>query len=363
MVRSRWIVVLMVAALALAACPADEEGEAAAECEAGETDGDLALYNWSDYLDPEIIDQFEEEFGVSATQDEFPSNEEMLSRIQAGGAGYDVIVPSDYMVEIMIGQDLLLPLNHEAIPNIENLDDYFREVPFDSGNEYSVAYQWGTTGLGVNVEAVEDALGEVPNSWDLVFDPEIASNFSGQISLLDDAREVMGAALIYLGYEINTESEEELAEARDLVREARENIATFTSLGYADLLAGGETVIGHGYSGDLLLGIEESEAGELTYVIPDEGAVVWVDNLAIPADAPNPCTAHAFVNYILDAEIGAQLTNWVWYASPNEAAEPMIDEEVLSVYPDEDLLDELHFIEDVGDATPLYEQMFTEAKS
>jgi spermidine/putrescine transport system substrate-binding protein len=363
MKRPRRMVFLFVSALVLAACPGDEGEEAAAECEAEQTDGDLALYNWSDYLDPEIIDQFEEEYGVSVSQDEFPSNEEMLARIQAGGAGYDVIVPSDYMVEIMISQDLLLPLNHDAIPNVDNLDDFFRDVPYDSGNEYSVAYQWGTTGLGVNVEAVEEALGEVPDSWDLVFDPDIASNFSGQIQLLDDAREVMSAALLYLGYDNNTEDEDELAEARDLVREAGENIATFTSLGYADLLAGGETVVGHGYSGDLLLAIEDSEAGELDYVIPEEGAVVWVDNLAIPADAPNPCTAHTFLNYILDADIGAQLTNWVWYASPNEAAEPMIDEEVLSVYPDDELLEELHFIEDVGEATPVYERMFTEAKS
>jgi spermidine/putrescine transport system substrate-binding protein len=359
----RWLAVWLVGALVLAACPADPVPEEAAECEPGETDGDLALFNWSDYLDPDLVDQFEEEHGVSVTQDEFTSNEELLARIQAGGAGYDVIVPSDYMVEIMIELDLLMPLNHDAIPNIDNLGDFFRDVPFDAGNRYSAGYQWGTTGLGVNVERIEEALGEVPHTWGLVFDPEIASNFRGQISMLDDARETVGAALIYLGYDINTTDEGELQEARDLIREARQNIATFTSLGYADLLAAGETTIGHGFSGDLLLAIEDSEAGELDYIIPDEGGVVWVDNMAIPHDAPSPCTAHAFINFILDAEVGAALSNWVWYASPNAAAEPMIDEEVLSVYPDDELLEELLFIEDVGEATPLYEQYFTEAKS
>lgn len=343
----------------------DSDAQASSGCEPGETDGDLALYNWSDYMDPELISKFEEEHGVSVSQDEFPSNEELLARIQAGDSGYDVIVPSDYMVEVMIGLDLLMPLDHEAVPNIENLGDFFTEVPYDAGNEYSAPFQWGTTGLGVNVDRITEALGEeeVPNTWGLVFDPEMASQFGGSISMLDDAREAIGAALLYLGYEVNTTDEGEIQEARDLIREARGNIATFTSLGYDGLLASGETVIGHGYSGDLLLAIEDSEAGQLEYIIPDEGAVVWVDNMAIPADAPHPCTAHAFIDFILDAENGAQLSNWTWYASPNEAAEEMIDEEVKSVYPQEETLQELSFIEDVGEATPLYERAFTEAKS
>jgi spermidine/putrescine-binding protein len=357
---TRLTAVLMVLGLVLVAC-AEDPGEAAADCEPGEIDGNLALYNWSDYMDPDIITQFEEEYGVSVTQDEFPSNEELLARLQAGGAEYDVIVPSDYMVEIMAELDLLQPLNHDALTNIGNLDEQFVDPPFDPGNAYSVGYQWGTTGIGVNVEE----LGDLPHTWGLIFDPELAAEYSGRISMLDDARETMGAALKYLGYSLNTTDEDELAEARDLIREARQHIATFTSLGYDDLVATGETVVSHGWSGDLLIAVDESEF-ELEYVIPDEGSVVWVDNMAIPADAPNPCTAHTFVNFMLDAEVGAALTNYVWYASPNAAAEAFIEPDILAdegIYPPDDVMDNLEFIQDVGEATPLYEQMFTEARS
>lgn len=361
-----WIGVVTAVTLIAAGCGGDEQTngatEAAVECEVGETDGDLALFNWSDYMDPELIPRFEEEHGVSVTQDEFPSNEELLARIQAGGHGYDVIVPSDYMVEIMIGQELLLPLDHDALPNLVNMEDTFRESPFDPGNRYSAPYQWGTTGIGVNVER----LGDVPATWGLIFDPALASEYEGQITMLDDAREAMGAALKYLGYSLNTTDEGELREAADLIREASNRIATFTSLGYDDLLASGETLVAHGWSGDLLVAVDESEVGELEYVIPEEGSVIWVDNLAIPADAPSPCTAHTFLNFMLDAENGAALTNYVWYASPNAAAEEYIDPEILedpAIYPPEEVTATLEFIEDVGEATPLYEQLFAEVKS
>jgi spermidine/putrescine-binding protein len=356
------ISLLAVMALVAAACNGDEPDEVAAECEVGETDGDLALFNWSDYMDPDLITQFQDEHGVGVTQDEFPSNEEMLARIQAGGHGYDVIVPSDYMVEIMIEQDLLLPLNHDALPNFEHIGQTFRESPFDPGNSYSAPYQWGTTGIGVNLDEVED----VPRSWALIFEPDMADDYSGQITMLDDARETMGAALKYLGYSLNTTDEDELQEAADLIRRTRDHVATFTSLGYEDLLATGETLVAHGWSGDILTAVDESEAGELEYVIPEEGSVIWVDNMAIPADAPNPCTAHTFLNFMMEPENGAALTNYVWYASPNEAAEQYIESEILedpSIYPPEDVLDTLEYIEDVGEATPLYEQLFTEVKS
>jgi spermidine/putrescine-binding protein len=364
-VRRGLIGLLAVMALLAAACNGDEADvvdDVAAECEVGETDGDLALFNWSDYMEPELITKFQDEFGVGVTQDEFPSNEEMLARIQAGGHGYDVIVPSDYMVEIMIEQDLLLSLNHDAIPNFANVGQTFRESPFDPGNAFSAPYQWGTTGIGVNVDEVDD----VPHSWGLIFEPEMAQRYSGQITMLDDARETMGAALKYLGHSLNTTDEAELQEAADLIRQARDHVATFTSLGYEDLLATGETLVAHGWSGDILTAVDESEVGELEYVIPEEGSVIWVDNMAIPADAPNPCTAHTFLNFMLDAENGAALTNYVWYASPNEAAEEFIESEILedpSIYPPEDVLGTLEYIEDVGETTPIYEQLFTEVKS
>ena len=333
----------------------------AAACGAGQTDGDLALYNWTEYIDPELITQFEEEFGVSVTEDFYTSNEEMLAKLQAGATGFDVIVPSDYMVEIMAGQDLLLPVQEEAIPNAPNLDPQFLGAPFDPDNAFSLPYQWGTTGIGVNL----DVVGDVPATWGLIFDPALSEQFAGQISMLDDSREVMGGALKYLGYSLNTTDEAQIQEAGELLASATPRIATFTSTGFGELLAGGETVVTHGWSGDIAAAMAESEAS-LGYLIPEEGGVVWVDNMAIPASADNPCTAHAFLNFILDAENGATLTNWTFYASPNQAAEPMILEEVLedtSIYPPDEVMERLEFIEDVGDATTLYEDAFVQARS
>jgi spermidine/putrescine-binding protein len=365
--KFRWMIAPMVFALALTACGGGDDGDAgdggdaaAAGCEVGETDGDLAFYNWSDYMDPALIDQFEEEFGVTVTEDFYPSNEELFARVESGGAQYDVIVPSDYMVDIMIQEELLLALDFDAIPNAANIDSDFTSPPYDPNLEFSVPYQWGTTGLGVNL----DVVGDVEASWDLVFDPEVAGNLGGRISLLDDPREVMGAALFWLGYDPNTTDEGELQEASDVISEARQWTAAFTSDQYSELLIGGETVVAHGYSGNFLDNFGDDE--RFAYLIPEEGAVIWTDNLAILADTSVPCTAHTFIDFILDAENGAQLTNWTYYASPNEAAQEFIEPEILedeAIFPDEETEERLFFLEDTGETEILFTDLFTQAKS
>ncbi|MBC8249285.1 MAG: spermidine/putrescine ABC transporter substrate-binding protein, partial [Anaerolineales bacterium] len=157
---------------------------------------ELYVYNWSEYIDPQIYADFEKEFGVHVVEDTFASNEELLAKLQAGATGYDVIVPSDYMVEIMIEEGLLVELNHENIPNIENVDPKFANPPYDPGMVHCVPYQWGTTGIGYNSEVLE----EPPDSWAYLFDPAVASEYAGQLTMLNDSRESMGAALKYLGY-------------------------------------------------------------------------------------------------------------------------------------------------------------------
>jgi spermidine/putrescine-binding protein len=332
----------------------------AADCEVGDTDGDLAFYNWSDYMDPEIVEQFEEEFDITVTQDFYPSNEELFARVEAGAAQYDVIVPSDYMVDIMIQEELLLELNFDAIPNADNIDEDFTSPPYDPDLAFSVPYQWGTTGLGVNLAVV----GDVEPSWDLVFDEETATNLGGPISLLDDPRETIGAALYWLGYDPNTTDEDQLQEAADVIAEARSWTAAFTSDQYSDLLLGGETVVAHGYSGNFLDNFGDDE--DYAYLIPEEGATIWTDNLAILADTSAPCSAHTFIDYILDAEIGAQLTNWTYYASPNAAAQEFIEPEILedpAIFPDEETQEILFFLEDTGDTEVLFTDLFTQARS
>lgn len=345
------------------------EGEtvtvAASECAAGETDGDLAIFNWTEYMDPELITDFEAEFGVSVTQDNYDSNEAMQPIIAAGGSGYDFIVPSDYMVSILIADASIQPINRDAVPNIENLlPEFASGLPFDPDAEYSVPYQWGTTGLGVDLSVTGE---DVPQTWGLIFDPAIAEeyNLEGQFAtLLNDPRETLGAALKFLGYSLNTTDAGELEEAATLVQEARDRIAAYDSDQYDELLVTGDAAVTHGYSGNFIVQFDEAEnPDQFAYFVPEEGGTRWVDNMAIPFDAPHPCTAHTFINFLLDAERGAQLTNWNFYASPNEASGEFIDPEVLEdpiVYPED--TSNLEFISDTGDFEINFSDAFISAK-
>jgi spermidine/putrescine-binding protein len=364
--RFRLLTLLTALAVAIAACGDDDDdseagGDGGGEevtCEPGEADGDLALYNWSEYIDPELISAFEEEFDVTVTEDFYPSNEEMLARVQEG-ANFDVIVPSDYMVSIMIEEGLLAPIQADAVPNLDNLADRFAsDLPYDPESEYSVPYQWGTTGLGVDLAVVGE---DVPHTWGLVFDEELSQQYAGKITMLDDPRETMGAALKYLGYSLNSTNPDELAAAEDLVADAIPRLAAFDSDQYDELLIQGESAIAHGYSGNFFTAFEEGES-DYEYFVPDEGGTVWVDNMAVPTTAAHPCTAHAFINFLLDAANGAALTHYNFSASPNAAAEELIDAEILedpAIYPTEELDERLEFIEDTGD----FEIEYTDALS
>jgi spermidine/putrescine-binding protein len=359
--RTRIRTTAAIAALTLtaAACGGATDAPQSASCVAGQTDVDLLLYNWNDYMDPDIIADFTAEFGVDVVEDFYPSNEEMLARVVAGGAQYDVVVPSDYMIELMIEDELLLPLTRAAVPNIANVDEGFVDAPYDPGLQNSVPFLWGTTGLGVNVAL----LGDVEPSWDLVFDPEVAGALPGRVLLLDDARETMGAALHWLGLDPNTEDEDDLRAASEVIAAARSWTAAYNSDLYADLLMSGEVVVAHGYSGNFLEAFGEDES--FAYLVPQEGATLWTDNLAILAAAPHPCTAHTFLDFVLRPEQHARLTNYIYYPSPNALAEPFVDPEILAdpaVYPDADTLTRLQFLRDTGDAEVLYTDLFTQAR-
>jgi spermidine/putrescine-binding protein len=366
---ARLIASLMVLALLVAACGGDSgaeepdgtsaeggespDGATGADCALDEVDGDLNLYNWSEYLDPALVTAFEEQYSVDVVEDFYESNEALLAQMQAG-AVYDMIVPSDYMVGIMIQNGLLAPVNDEAVPNLANLAAQFTELPYDPGPEYSAAYQYGTTGLGVNVSVVGE---DFPRSWALLFDPELTADFPGGVSVLNDPREAMGAALKYLGYSLNDTDLAHLQEAADTVSAALPGIATFDSDQYDEALVSGEVAVSHGYSGNMIVGIGEAEnPDDYEYILPDEGATLWIDNMAVPANAEHPCTAFTFMNYILDAENGATLTNWNYYGTPNEAALAGVEQEVIDFYAPTFEAENLEIIEDTGD----YEINFTD---
>jgi spermidine/putrescine-binding protein len=344
------IAIFGLAALVLSACSSGGGEQELAE--------ELHIYNWSEYIDPAVYDAFEEEYGVKVIEDTFSSNEELLAKIQAGATGYDLIVPSDYMVEIMIQEDLLTKLNHDNIPNLANLSDLFKSPPYDPDLEYSVPYQWGTTGIGYNSEIVE------PDSWAYIFDPAIASEYSGKITMLNDSRESIGAALKYLGYSLNSTDEAQLEEAKALLIQTKPFLFSYDSDQFEDLIAADEVVYGHGWSGDYFAAAEEDE--RIWYIIPEEGGVVWADNLCIPKTSKNAYTAEVFINYILQPEVAAQITNFTWFGSPVEAANEFIDPEILeepAIYPPDEVMAKLEWIEDVGDATPIYERIWTEVKA
>ncbi|MDG1876968.1 MAG: spermidine/putrescine ABC transporter substrate-binding protein [Acidimicrobiales bacterium] len=361
---SRLFVALLALTLIAAACGDDDSGGGEVACAVGETDGDLNLYNWSEYMDPDLLTAFEEEFGVSINEDNYDSNEAMQPIISAGNSGYDLIVPSDYMVSILIDNGDIMPLQKDAVPNLANLADEFASgLPFDPDADYSVPYQWGTTGLGVDLSVTGP---DVPETWGLIFDPALAAeyNLEGAITILNDPRETMGAALKYLGYSLNTTSIDELNEAKAIVADATNRVAAFDSDQYDELLVSGQAAVTHGYSGNFLVQFfEADDPDQYTYFVPQEGGTRWVDNMTVVADAPHPCTAHTFINFLLDAENGAALTNWNYYASPNAAAEPFIDQEVLDdpvVYPADQ--SKLEFIADTGDFEINFSDAFIEAK-
>jgi len=322
---------------------------------------EIVFYNWSEYIDPQVYELFEKETGIKVVEDNFSSNEELLAKLQGGATGYALIVPSDYTVKIMIDQGMLAPLDQDKIPNLKNIAPRFRDVYYDPGNKYCVPYQWGTTGIGYLSDKVEK-----PESWSVFFDPDPNAPWYGRMTMLDDAREAFAAALVYLGYDINTTDEKQLEEAKQALIRAKAALSGYDSDTYEDLLAAGENLIAHGWNGDFLQAMEDNE--NIAYTIPKEGGVIWVDNVCIPASATpeQKVAAEMFLNFILRPDIGAMISEYNYYATPNKAAEAKLDADFLndpSVYPPKDVLDKLQFIKPVGEAESLYQRMWDEVKA
>jgi len=317
---------------------------------------ELFFYNWSDYIAEDTIPNFEKEFGVRVVYDNYSSNDTLLAKLQSGATGYDIVVPSDYMVTTMIGLDLLQPLNLDNIPNTKNLYPRFREAPFDPGNKYSIPWQWGTTGIGYNSEQVPD----FQPTWDMLWNEK----YKGRITMLTESRDVFAVALFRLGYDPNTTDKAQIDEALKMLQEQKPLLKHYTSDTYIDELAANDAWLSHGYSGDVFQAIAEND--KVAYAIPEEGAIIWVDSMCIPKGAPSPRTAEVFMDYILRPDVGAAISNYVFYASPNEAAFDLIDPEITgdpAIYPPQEVLDKLEFLVELGDATKLYNEAFSQLKS
>lgn len=340
----------LACALLLAAC-----GGGSGDSAGGDGGQVVNVYNWSDYVAEDTIDGFEQSTGIDVNYDVYSENETLEAKLTAGGAGYDVVFPSARpFAQRQIATGLYMPLDKTKLPNLQHLDPDIMEglADIDPGNRYVVPYMWGTTGLGVNVAQVRAALGpDAPlDSWDLLFDPANAEKLAScGITVLDDDQEAFGAALIWLGRDPNAGSPDEIEAVRQAYAAIRPYIRTFNNAEYKDALANGDACLVMGYSGDIGqardVAAEAAEntgnpAPDIRYVIPKEGAIRWMDVIAIPADARNPDAAHAFINYLMEPEVIAGITDYVAYANANTAADALIDPEIAAdegVYPPEEV--------------------------
>jgi len=310
------------------------------------------VYNWSDYIDESILEEFTAETGIRVVYDVFDSNEILETKLLAGGTGYDVVVPSGEFLGRQIQAGVFQKLDKSKLTNIGNMWDVIQErtAAYDPGNEYSVNYMWGTTGIGYNVAKVQEALGtDEIDSWDAVFKPEVISKLAGcGVHMLNAPSEIVHAALNYLGLDPNTTEPADLQKAEELLLSIRPHVRKFHSSEYINALANGDICVAIGYSGDIFQArdraAEADQGVEVAYAIPKEGAQMWFDQMAIPADAPHADEAHEFINYMMRPEVIAKASNYVFYANGNKASQELLDSEVIddpAVYPDEETLGKL----------------------
>ncbi|MEL6204349.1 MAG: polyamine ABC transporter substrate-binding protein [Pseudomonadota bacterium] len=315
---------------------------------------EVRVYNWSDYIDEDLLAKFEEETGLELVYDVFDSNELLETKMLAGGSGYDVVVPTADFLQRQITAGAFQPLDYAQLPNAGNLWDVIKERvdQYDSGNQYAINYMWGTTGIGVNVGKVTEILGEdAPiDSLALVFDPANMEKLSEcGVYFLDAPTEIVPAALAYLGENPDTFETDLIERAGEVLSAVRPYVTKFHSSEYINALANGDICVAIGWSGDVLQArdrADEADNGvEIAYNAPKEGALMWFDMMAIPADAPNPEGAHQFLNFIMDAQNMAAASNYVYFANGNEASKEFLLEDVIgdpAIYPDEATLANLY---------------------
>ena len=318
---------------------------------------EMRLFIWSEYMDPGIIKAFEKKFGLKVIVQLYESNEDMLAKLQAGGSGqFDIIVPSHYMLPALTNLKLVQPLDHSKIPNLKNLDESFKNPAYDPGSKYSVAYQFGSSGILYR----KDKLKTAPDSWAAIFDPK---QQPGSFTFIDDSREMLSIALRYQGKTINSRDPQVVRNAGKLLADTRKSskfISFESGVGGMNRVMSGQATMAIVYSGDGMRAA--SENNKVAFVMPKEGSTLAVDTMMITAKAANPEGAYKFINYILDAKIGAQLTNWTQFGTPNSAARPLLDASLKNA-PIYTNLSNLEAIEDLGKDTRIYDEIWTALKS
>jgi spermidine/putrescine transport system substrate-binding protein len=322
-----------------------------------ELESELSIYNWADYVHPKTYPAFEKEFDIDITEDNFPSNEDALAKLQAGAQGYDVVVPTGYMVEIMVAEGLLMELDHSKIPNMSLIDPQFLDTPFDPGNKYSIPKDFGTTGYGVRTEFVKDDM----KSWEDFY--RLASKYSGRYVVLDSSPEVVGSALKMLGYSYNSVEPNEIAEATKELLSLKPHVRKITS-SMRELLISGECYIGLTWNGEV--GYVTLDAADARYVVPEEGTEIWTDNWSVVSGAPHPAAAHAFLDWSLEPENQARDTSYHYYGGVVEGEEEFLDDAIANdpaVYPPADVIAKMEYAAANPDWLRLRNEAWTKFKA
>ena len=313
----------------------------------------LYLFNWNNYIAPETVKQFEQSCNCRLSQDYYADNEEMLAKLAAGANGYDLIIPTGNAMSTLIHQGVVRPLDKTLLPNLKNINPSHLNNTFDPGNKYSVPYAYTVTLLGFNQQKIIE-LGLPTDSWSLIFEPKYLKKIKGRVTVLDSQRELMSAALKYLGYSANDTDELHWQEARNLILRAKPYWAAFSNTSYVKELAVGNLWVAHGYSNDMFqAALDAKKTGRkfiIDYSIPREGAVLALDSMVLHQSGTHPELAHQFINFMLDGRNSAELTNLTGSGNPNMSAVQFIQPEIIdnkAIFPDQELFTRLEMIQDL----------------
>ncbi len=322
----------------------------------GENKPKLNVYNWGDYIDIEVLDQFEEEYGIEVVYDTYATNEDLYVKLKQGGSSYDVIFPSDYMIERMIREDLLVKINKDNIPNFEKVGDAFLNLDYDPKNEYAVPYMWGTVGIIYNKTKVSEPL----DIWADLWDPQ----YEGQIVMYNSQRDSLAVALLKLGYSINTRNIDELERAKEELIAQKPLVKAYMGDEIKGAIVSGEADIAVVYSGDAVTMIADNP--DLEYVIPKEGTNLWFDAMVIPKSTQNQEAAEKFIDFMTRPEIAAKNAEYIGYSSPIPEAVELLPEEVKNdptAYPGDEVLENTEVFSDPMDIIKEYDRIWTEVTS
>ena len=316
----------------------------------------LNVYNWGDYIDPEVLKGFEDEYGIKVNYEEYSTNEEMLAKIQAGGTSYDVIFPSEYMIESMAKQKLLQEVDYANVDNFKNIGEQYKNHAYDPNNKFSVPYAWGTMGIVYNKTKVKEPV----DSWNVLWN----SKYKGQILMIDSPRDTIGITLKKLGYSLNTKNPDELKKAEEELMKQKALVKSYEVDTYKDQMIAEEASMSLAWSMDAMLLIRENP--NLAYAIPKEGTNLWFDSMAIPVTSKHKKEAELFINYMLRPEVAMKNAEYIKISTPNVEAMKLLPEEVRTnkyLYPDGDVFKNGEVFTDLGEFTKEYDRMWTEIKS